>query len=124
MSSCEEGVFYKSSEHGSLAEARDLAECLWNYDWCTWSLCDIMPTARECLCCQEMDKLGWIQGEVPCITQHEEFSSICLNPDVLQTAAVTIVDVGQDSVTEPLTHRLASVCLKKTADFVLIVLYD
>ena len=58
----------------------------------------------------EMDELGWIHGEIPCITQHEEFSAIYLSPGVLQIAVVTI-DVGQDSVAEPepLTHRLESV---------------
>ena len=56
-----------------------------------------------------MNLAGSIQGELPCITQHEEFSAVCLNPGVLRTAVVTMVDVGQDSVTEPLTHRLASV---------------
>ena len=80
------GIYSSSSEHGSLAEARDLAERLGNLDWCACSLCDSMPTARECLCCQEMDELGWIQGELPCITQHEEFSAVCLNPGVLRTA--------------------------------------
>ena len=52
VSSSDEGDS-SSSEHGSLAEAGDLAERLRNLDWCTCtcSLCDSMPTARECLCC-------------------------------------------------------------------------
>ena len=79
-----------------------------------------MPTARECLCCQEMDELGWIHGELLCIIQHEEFSAVCLNPGVLQTAVVTMVDVGQDSVTEPLTQASISLIQEN----VLVVLYD
>ncbi len=50
-----------------------------------------MPTQDECLCCREIEKivdkvddLG--DSNVVCITDHPGFSSVCLNPWVLQAA--------------------------------------
>ena len=31
-----------------------------NTDWCSCGKCYSMPSAAECLCCQEMDELGWM----------------------------------------------------------------
>ena len=49
-----------------------------------------MDTARECLCCQELekmiDKMSENDTEVNCITNHEGFEAVCLNWWVLQTA--------------------------------------
>ena len=48
-----------------------------------------MPTARECVCCQEIDKIkALLVGDpIPaCITHHPEFSSACLCRTVLAMA--------------------------------------
>ena len=49
-----------------------------------------MPTARECLCCREVEKvvkrIDTSDSEVTCITEHEGFYPVCLNIWVLQTA--------------------------------------
>ena len=65
-----------------------------------------MPTAAECLCCQEVDELAWKLQDLLCIMQHENFTDVCLNEDVLRTAVVSMIDLKRDSITEPLTCRL------------------
>ena len=51
-----------------------------------------MPTARECVCCCEIDQVNekkqetWSGSEVACIVDHEGFESVCLNVWVLQAA--------------------------------------
>lgn len=52
--------------------------------------CVVMPTARECICCQESDRVNSkresFNPDTPCITQHPGFSSVCLDVYVLETA--------------------------------------
>ena len=44
-----------------------------------------MPTARECVCCCEIDQVNekkqetWSGSKVACIVDHEGFKSVCLN---------------------------------------------
>ena len=56
---------------------------------CMCGHCQPMPTARECVCCQEIDKIKVLLVGDPtpvCITQHPEFSSACLCRTVLTIA--------------------------------------
>ena len=47
-----------------------------------------MPTVAECIWCCEIDttiqKMGQIQAQISCITEHEGFEPVCLNVWVLQ----------------------------------------
>ena len=50
-----------------------------------------MPTHDECVCCTEINKIiekvdDLSDSNVVCITDHPGFSSVCLNPWVLQAA--------------------------------------
>ena len=55
-----------------------------------------MPTARECVCCQDIQEVlqkleevssdDEIQQAVTCITDTDAFAAVCLNKWVLQTA--------------------------------------
>ena len=51
-----------------------------------------MPTAKECVCCCEIDQVNekkqesLSSSEVMCIIDHEGFDSVCLNVWVLQAA--------------------------------------
>jgi len=49
-----------------------------------------MPTAVECLCCNEVqevaDKVQEFGSSISCITEHEGFEAVCLNVWVLQAA--------------------------------------
>ena len=37
----------------------DSEERVGNTAWCSCGMCSAMPTAAECLCCQENDDLAW-----------------------------------------------------------------
>ena len=84
----------------------DSEERVGNTAWFSCGMCSAMPTAAECLCCQEVDELAWKLQDLLCITQHENFTAVCLNEDVLRTALVSMIDLRRDSITEPLTCRL------------------
>ena len=48
-----------------------------------------MPTARECLCCKEVDEVSAVMQEFPdisCVTDHPGFQPVCLDVNVLRTA--------------------------------------
>ena len=48
-----------------------------------------MPTAMECACCHQQEKVKRRSEQQPgitCITEHDGFSAVCLNEHVLQTA--------------------------------------
>ncbi|XP_071837202.1 uncharacterized protein [Apostichopus japonicus] len=55
---------------------------------CHCGQCAVMPTARECRCCREIEKVRNVMDEegAACITLHPGFEAVCLNPWVLQTA--------------------------------------
>lgn len=47
-----------------------------------------MPEIIQCNCCHESDEIvAKLEGsEAQCITQHEGFDAVCLNPYVLEVA--------------------------------------
>ncbi|CAN7944278.1 unnamed protein product [Ixodes pacificus] len=53
--------------------------------WCRCGRCQLMPTARECVCCLEVPKVASKAGN-RCITDHSDFFGGILNPVVLQIA--------------------------------------
>ena len=57
-----------------------------NLHWCKcMSHCVILHTLIECKCCREYDKLlGSKLNNIECITQHEEFHTLCINKTVLE----------------------------------------
>lgn len=57
-------------------------------DWCSCENCTIMPTARECKCCNFYTAIVFRleEASVKCITQHEGFVANCLNRLVLETS--------------------------------------
>ncbi|XP_033107350.1 uncharacterized protein LOC117109201 [Anneissia japonica] len=63
---------------------------LLNTEWCTCTNCVPMPTAKECICCNEVTKINEKMEKVDmkgeCITHHPGFRDICLNEWVLQVA--------------------------------------
>lgn len=61
-----------------------------NLHWCKCkNRCIIQPTLVECKCCREFDKLLASKlTKVECISLHEEFKILCLNPTVLETAYI------------------------------------
>ena len=61
-------------------------------DWCTCGNCIIMPTARECICCQEVAGCADIADD-GCITDTEDFASVCLTRVVLRVLHVARRDI-------------------------------
>ena len=45
------------------------------------------------VCCQEVSEISQIIGSYVCITDHLSFVVVCLDPEVLQTALVTMRNV-------------------------------
>ena len=60
-------------------------------DWCFCQECEEMPTRDECCCCRSTDYVLPNIGELECITDHEQFSQLMLNPDVLAVAYIQIM---------------------------------
>ena len=102
-----------ASDHADLEEER-----IGHSEWCTCGMCAAMPSAVECICCQEIDELNWKLHGLACITEHGNFSSVCLNEDVLRTAVVSMVDVRGDTITEPLTNRPAKLFFLETIKWI------
>ncbi|KAK3729668.1 hypothetical protein QZH41_011474 [Actinostola sp. cb2023] len=63
-----------------------------NTTWCCCGWCNVMPTEKESVCCQELRILSNLTEDLPCITSHESFLPVCLNRDVLWTALVSLHD--------------------------------
>ena len=65
----------------------NMADQLDNLGWCQCELCSIMPTVKECLCCNEdaanvVNKL--YEENMECVSEHVDFPVICLNKVVLE----------------------------------------
>ncbi|XP_068690933.1 P2X purinoceptor 7-like [Montipora foliosa] len=56
-------------------------------DWCICGNCLAMTTGRESVCCREHQKsCDKIPPAMSCITENENFSAVCTNPAVIETA--------------------------------------
>ena len=76
-----------------------------NTEWCTCDHCQALPTSKECICCQELVGVGDKIEGIPCITQHHDFSMLCLHPAVLRVAIVARNDLRRDNLQEPLSNE-------------------
>ena len=62
------------------------------YNWllrCTCGHCEVMSTSRECICCYEYKEVLAIKNEhdgLKCVTDHPDFSAVCLNISNLKIA--------------------------------------
>lgn len=54
-----------------------------------------MPTSRECVCCRECPPAVTAQPE-GCVTEHADFSLICLQPAVLRVAFWALQEAGHN----------------------------
>ena len=61
-----------------------------NIHWCTCTHCSVMPSLVESQCCKELANLleSKLNKVAACITEHEEFETLCLNKIVLNTAFI------------------------------------
>jgi len=79
---------------------------LTNTLWCSCGCCVIGATAKECVCCQELQQCAQkMEENTKCITQHPAFEPVCLLRDVLRTALVARNDIRRDNLREPLSNE-------------------
>ncbi|XP_040068038.1 uncharacterized protein LOC120841255 [Ixodes scapularis] len=63
--------------------------------WCSCKRCEVMPTSRECACCRECPPAVTAQPK-GCVTEHADFSLICLQPAVLRVAFWALQEAGHN----------------------------
>ncbi|XP_065899014.1 uncharacterized protein [Dysidea avara] len=83
-------TYNESDDETAVVSGDSGKERIGNTNWCTFYHCQPMPTARESVCCQEIDEIkGLLVGDpVPvCITQHMDFANACLCRVVLLIAS-------------------------------------
>nr|XP_011446118.3 uncharacterized protein LOC105341337 [Crassostrea gigas] len=101
VSSDEESTSSKKSTH-----EMDDKERQGNNDWCMCGHCP--PTAKESVCCQEIPQVKAVLAEdpgKPCITEHQGFHPVCLNPTVLRIAYYAYRQQYEKDEGEPETNR-------------------
>jgi hypothetical protein len=79
--------------------------------WCSCGKCARMDKEVECLCCREMAQVNSnLQGSgKACITELPDFQSVCLDPNVLETVLVGMVEMGyQPLPPTPIPNRYVS----------------
>lgn len=57
-------------------------------DWCSCGQCEVMSTAKKCMCCQHCGNTAGDLWEQGCINDHDQFNLQILNPDVLSIAYI------------------------------------
>ncbi|XP_040071587.2 uncharacterized protein LOC120844056 isoform X2 [Ixodes scapularis] len=62
--------------------------------WCSCKRCGIMPTPKECICCRECPPAVATRPG-GCITEHNNFAPICLQPGVLEVAFWALQEAGR-----------------------------
>ena len=89
----------RGGEEGELAEPEPEvgrlpvpAARLADTDWCECGNCEIMSTARECICCREISRCRDLQPD-GCVIDNEDFARVCLTPVVLRVFNVARRDI-------------------------------
>ena len=86
-----------SDEEESYDEENDDATRISDTFWCTCEKCRSMSTYEESLCCRE-DVPDYMFQVVKCITQHEDFATVCLNNAVLKTTLSMLNNLRGDKL--------------------------
>lgn len=72
---------------------------------CICGNCVSMPTGRESVCCRENSKVcDKIPSGMACITENENFSAVCTNPAVIETAFNQYLESKDPIDDEPLNE--------------------
>ena len=81
---------------------------LLNNNWCDCcGGCVVMPKAKECLCCREVDgaQCKMYEAEISCITKHRCFPMICLEEEVLYSTMVGMQEFAGKTLPNPVPPR-------------------
>ncbi|KAJ8048041.1 hypothetical protein HOLleu_00200 [Holothuria leucospilota] len=72
-----------------------------NVNLCQCTNCGIMPSITECRCCHEINNIDALRACEACITNYEDFDTVCLNKAVLRAVLIMRNDVkGHDANVE------------------------
>ena len=87
------------SRHNLEEQATTLPSRANNTDWCKCSSCRPMETEEESKCCRDEGEVPQSYfGEYPCVTSHSNFSSVCLQEQVLKTTLYMLNDIRGDTI--------------------------
>ena len=104
-------VTASTADSESESEARDseATEPEGHRLWCRCGNCIVMPTVRECVCCQEV---AAIQYRIPtesesltCITRNPSFTTVVLDREVLDVTLLLLKDLRAESLKRPINSR-------------------
>lgn len=74
--------------------------------------CIAMTTGRESVCCHENQKAcDKIPPAMSCITENENFSAVCTNPAVIETAFSRYLENESPIDDEPLNEYVYTTCM-------------
>ncbi|KAL9972501.1 hypothetical protein ACROYT_G018816 [Oculina patagonica] len=82
------------------------SERLLNLFWCICWRCELTATERESICCREVPETeNKFEEGMCCVTEHEEFTVVCLTRAVLRTAIVGFHYLNSTPVPSPMQNR-------------------
>ncbi|XP_057303347.1 P2X purinoceptor 7-like [Hydractinia symbiolongicarpus] len=76
-----------------------------NTEWCTCGKCKVEQRDIDCLCCQEVGALQDKIEQQLCVTQLDQFKTLCLNADVLKNVLVGLHESKGDHLEENIKNR-------------------
>ena len=102
------------AERNSQMESNEAAANQPVEEWCQCGECQQMPV-EERVCCRESDLVLPNLDDHECITHHESFSNLMLNPEVLSLAYIQMMMFKgqQGRAPDELNHRLTPRILKR-----------
>ena len=108
----------------NVREQASFTECLGKVNWCSCLKCvplhmELSAIAVEKWTACMSDWLEW--DKISCITNHDQFSVVCINKDVLYTALVMINRERCEPMRLPLSNRYAIRVIKNAIHECVIV---
>ena len=103
----QEEEMWKSRAERLRAERERRLARLQSNEWCKCpGGCEVMPKVKECLCCREIDNAVFKMEEKDqlCITLHSSFPSVCLDPEVLWTGMVAMMEFQGKRIPNPVSN--------------------
>lgn len=96
-----------SEESDGESQNQATNERIGNTAWCECSQCKVENREIDCLCCQEVAALNekFDKSSVKCITEDEEFQTLCLNKAVLENVLTGLHDSRGDHLEKDITNR-------------------
>lgn len=104
----EEGPAVADADSASTGQASAADECsrIGHTRWCSCENCQPMAREVDCFCCHECPAAKSFMYETPgmrCVTQHADFSAVCLHPSVLKVAMIAYSEFR--GRTDPFSNR-------------------